>query len=352
MPAPLQVHQHQHGVADIPVRVEAPADPDARYEARFNGGVWTALAWTDGHAVGTLREQPVGRGPVEIRRDQAPPFTRIPDVGVGDIFVLAGQSNMVMYAQTERTSTSRSSTMPPEPRPEGWIVPTADPLHRYPGGSIWPPFADHLEAAGIPVMFIAVAEGSTGLVDEPDWAVGGDLWARMLRHVDRGTSGANCVRAVLWHQGENDAYNKVSGSVYEAHLAGFAEALQAPWSCPVPLVAGIIGRVKGADADALEAIREAQRNAIAGSHLILAGPETADLPTYDGVHFGDAAVPTLLARWCRAVAPLYDALPCPPEPSAMARFLAQPRRVAATGVLIASLVLLVGVVLRVRARAA
>ena len=82
----------------------------------------------------------------------------------------------------------------------------------------------------------------------------------------------------------------------------------------MPVVAGVIGTVVGVDPADLEAVRDAQRDAAVESADIVSGPETSDLPTLDGLHFNDAAVPFLLERWCTSLGPFYTGLGCPVVP--------------------------------------
>jgi hypothetical protein len=248
-----------------------------------------------------------------VRIQGGPTLYEIPDVGVGDVFAIAGQSNAVMFTESLRTSTQISSTLPlqlAEPDLFKW---TADPLHldSHISGSVWPLLADEItEQTGIPVMFVAAAENATGLVDPPDWVIDGFYWNRLIQNISVATADQMCIRALLWFQGETDALNEVSYGDYKTALGGLALALQAEMSCPVPFVAGVIGTTLNASEAALVPIREAQRDAALELLDVLPGPETSDLPTRDGIHFGDAAVPSLLQRWCLALAPLYP-LSCP-----------------------------------------
>ena len=114
-----------------------------------------------------------------------------------------------------------------------------------------------------------------------------------------------CIRAVLWFQGEIDAERVVSYADYKAALGAFAQMLQTSMSCAVPLIAGVIGPHSFTPEVQLEAIRDAQRDAAAEFADVLQGPETWDLPVIDAVHFGDAAIPALLERWCLSLAPFY-----------------------------------------------
>jgi hypothetical protein len=172
-------------------------------------------------------------------------------------------------------------------------------------------------------MFVATARDGTGLVKPKDWKARvpgveehGVFWNRMIQNTIAATPGgaSHCVMAVLWFQGERDAGLGVAGQDYQDGLEDFADSLPIEWGCTVPVVAARIGPVAGVPEEQIQAIRDAQTDAIAAHPDILAGPVTEDLPVkLDGVHFGDPAADALLERWCAAIQPLYAAsLDCAP----------------------------------------
>ena len=79
-------------------------------EARFNGGAWADIDTTDvdGAFSGTLADQAEGQGSVEVRRkNDATSAASVAYVGVGDIFVIGGQSNAEGYAPICRYTATR-----------------------------------------------------------------------------------------------------------------------------------------------------------------------------------------------------------------------------------------------------
>jgi hypothetical protein len=121
-------------------------------------------------------------------------------VGVGEVFVGAGQSNSTNCGQEKIRPTSG---MVAAFSGTGWQL-ADDPqpgVHdNSTGGSYWPAFGDALfEAYQVPIGIASTGHSGTSV---NQWAPGGDLcrWtsARMRQLGPQG------FRAVLWHQGESD----------------------------------------------------------------------------------------------------------------------------------------------------
>jgi hypothetical protein len=310
------------GLGEIPVRGRF-ARAAAVIEARVGGGPWRTLdlAATNGTFAGTLTDQPVGRTTLEVRF-AGEPASAVPvaDVGVGNVVVIAGQSNAVMWlASRHQTAMGVSSVANPDaywpndPRLVQWAN---DPLHTCfpPAGSIWPELGDRVVvgSGGVPLMFIAAAQPGTGLVDPPDWRPGGPAWNDALEQIDFATGGQRCPALVLWFQGESDAGQQVSQAAYEAGLAEFGDALQAEFACaaPVPIVVGVIGAIDRSTyepgvitPEQVAAIQNAQRAAPQLRPYFHPGPDTSDWHSFPlrTLHFTDAAYPALLEAWCASI---------------------------------------------------
>lgn len=320
-PRARMVYQQHGGVGAILLRGWYDGAPTA-IEARWNGGPWRVIDPQPRFGVfkGSLPDQPIGRGLLEVRFQNDPAAsTAVADVGVGNVLVLGGQSNMVMWLDTLSASQRGASALPQlvspfDPQGIKWAV---DPIHQCvpPVGSIWPGFGDRvIDGTGAPVMFIATAVSSTGLVVPPDWRPGSQHWWDMIEQVYEGTAGQMCPAAMLWLQGEADALHGVASDVYEGALVSFAEAFEKNMHCEVPIVVGVIGSIEDSGtvlARFADGIRAAQRAAPLASPHLRPGPETQDLPL-NGVHFSDAAAPALIERWCAAIASLGLACAAPP----------------------------------------
>ncbi len=124
----------------------------------------------------------------------------IENVGIGEVFVIAGQSNSTNCGEEQQRSNSGmvssfSGTewrLADDPQPG-----THDGSNK---GSPWPAFGDAL-AAKLKVP-IAIASTGHGASNVAEWQPGGELfnWT-MARILQFGPQG---FRMVLWHQGESD----------------------------------------------------------------------------------------------------------------------------------------------------
>jgi len=320
-PRTLMVVQQAGGRGAIPVRGQLVGVASGAVLARYRGGAWLRIEVdpASGAFDALLPEASSGWGAVDVVLESDPRIgTTVSPVGVGNVVILAGQSNMVMKLTT-RHSTLRGATVlgrrrdPADPDAIQWA---ADPMHdcRDETGSIWPALGDRLirGTGGIPVMFVATSVGATGLVATGHWLPNGDRFASMIDEVRTATAGQMCAAALLWLQGETDARWAVSREAYRDALVAFAAGVENAMACPVPVVAGVIGRVEESplvDAGAAEAIREGTLDAIDASPDLWQGPWTYDLPI-DALHFTDAAADALLDRWCDAITAAPTGLRC------------------------------------------
>lgn len=152
-------------------------------------------------------------------------------IGVGEVFVVAGQS----YATN--CNDAKLSVTDPQKRVvafdtvnRSWVV-ANDPQPAPDGskdGSIWPPVGDALvKEFGVPIAFANVAVGGTAT---SQWMPEGTLHKRLVatgKELGR-------FRAVLWQQGESDVIAKTTTEKYVANVrairhAATAWGIQPPW---------------------------------------------------------------------------------------------------------------------------
>ncbi len=210
-------------------------DDDARgatVEARFV--VTPDAAWRGGWAVaadgsfsGSLDVAAGGWHPLEVRvvRGSEPLGTAVvPNVGIGEVFVVAGQSNSANHG--EERQKPRSGRVAVQDG-KGWrLADDPQPGASGGGGSFVPPLGDALvEACDVPVGFICCGIGATsirewmpagtGFIQPPTlrgrvrqlpdgrFASDGRAFAMLCERMK--SVGPRGFRAVLWHQGESDA---------------------------------------------------------------------------------------------------------------------------------------------------
>lgn len=264
--------------------------------------------------------------------------TTVEHVGVGEVFVIAGQSNATNYGEVpQRTQSGMVSSF----SGMQWVI-ANDPQ---PGvqdnsrkGSFIPAFGDAMYARfHVPIAVACVGHGSTSVrqwlpkgerfavpptmtrfvrPSEPgapgEWESDGTLFAGMLLRIQQ--LGPHGFRALLWHQGESDAHQKpandISGDEYRKMLEQMitASRRQAGWNFPW-MVAQVSYHTP--DDPACPAIREAQRT-LWQTGLALPGPDT-DALTGDnrqnngkGVHFSGKGLAAHGQLWADKVGSYLD----------------------------------------------
>jgi hypothetical protein len=226
--------------------------------------------------------------------------------------VIAGQSNAVGWSTQDRYTPHAAAL--------AWtlwdeLVPVIDPIHEQDwGSSPWPAFVDAraLATGGRAVLLVPTASNGSCLVapwtegsepTEPRWdPEAGDLYAKMVEQAREAIGPAGHVRAVLWHQGECEAWyaSPVSAADYQAALEHLADRVMADLAAP--LVAAPISTrpLPWAPSDAIQAIHDATLAAAAAHPSIFAGPDSDDLAHEPfGLHIHD--VFELGLRWSRAL---------------------------------------------------
>jgi hypothetical protein len=156
-------------------------------------------------------------------------------VGVGDIYVTAGQSNSVNsspggYIPSDDRVSARSSLTE-----DLWVfaadpVPTAG-IPGTSGGSVWTRFGDMLAAAeDIPIGFIQLGVGSTTV---SHWVPGSGGYTHRLKPAVQSFP-VNGFRAALWHQGESDSISNTTAADYASRMASIMSQsrIDAGWDIP------------------------------------------------------------------------------------------------------------------------
>lgn len=225
------------------------------------------------------------------------------NVLVGDLWVLAGQSNMVGRALLEGAEQPDERVHALD-KSGNWAL-AREPLHETRstpagpnGAGLGLAFAkDMVRRTGVPIGLIPCAVGGTSLWE---WAPELKLYTNMLQQVRRA---GGRVRGVLWYQGEADS-REDRAPEYAERFRGFVARVRADFGQPdLPFYYAQIARYAAPQEaartwHALATVREAQRLSEAAiAHSAVAA--TIDLEMQDHVHVNTGGLRRLGLRFAR-----------------------------------------------------
>ena len=310
------VQRDEFGYATFLVRGRC-AGFDGRLRVRWGDGHWMGVrARRDGTFSALLDVSGPGQAALQVASRSRPSLsvTR-PCVGVGDIYVVSGQSNASgrgLNFGVAENPVLKACLFGNDDRWQKLIDPVDSPIGQVDtvsidwsaGGSVWPQVATELMAAeDVPVAFIPCARGSVTLGrwlrDPTRPRSRRTLYGSMTRRV-RAAGGS--VRAVLLLQGESDARRSVPSGVYRRQLRLFARQVRQDIGAPV--VVGQMGdfAVGLCAPDSVDVIRAAQEHVCDVDVSLVRGPSLYDIDLEGGWHIskpGDQA--TAAHRWAAAI---------------------------------------------------
>ncbi len=337
--APFQVlQQNDRGLASATLAGTCTEGESGAVEARVLFRAFSIEDWdwktvgeaSDGKWSAALERIPAG-GPyvIELRpAGSARDSTRVKEILAGDLWILAGQSNM----EGKGDLTDPTIIEKPNPlvhcldmadrwlqaeEPLHWLCDSPDPVHtgqseplklrnsnsahaaRTQGAGLGLPFASELvKRTGAPIGIIPCAHGGTS-ISQWDPALrdhgGRSLYGSMFRRF--GLAGGR-VRGVLWYQGETDARDGAAKQ-YRSRLEQLIGALRRDFGNPnLPFLMVQIGRQIAAPAREYppnwNAIQEIQREfAVQPGVEVVAA---VDLELDDGIHVGTQGLKRLGRR--------------------------------------------------------
>ena len=245
--------------------------------------------------------------------------TQVGRVGVGEVFVVAGQSNV--YGNLQSVESSVEDRVSCVDFQQDSLSDQLLPLqfsHVTRGSSIGPSQPPHLwsmlgdklvQRLNVPVLFLGAALGGTS---SAEWAQGaaGDMGTTiqsavyrrlgevLLHYVSR-----TGVRAVLWHQGESDAYNGVGGQAYYNNLMSVIQkSRQQVGANPI---AWMVSRVSYNYGSISPAIIAAQNQIIADVSNTFPGPASDSIVgpdnRPDGIHMKGPGLIRFTNSWDQAL---------------------------------------------------
>lgn len=286
----------------------------------YTGDITGQGGWYNLEVRGIFGDQQVGN------------VTTVERVGIGEVFIIAGQSNAQgVHQDAPNPKNDRVNCVnyryPDNGFPNDPPIPVFTQLDNTPGFTIaprgvgswcWGELGDLLvKRLNVPVLFFNAAFEGTAVRNWQESAPDGgtaygifnglpysgrqpyinmkialQFYANMLG-----------VRAVLWHQGETDNLINTETSRYVSELQFVINQSRQDFGRPVPWV---VARVSYGDFIGLSdpAIITAQNQVIASTPNTFAGPETDNIqfprsrpPRNDGLHFDMAGLSELASAW-------------------------------------------------------
>lgn len=267
---------------------------------------------------------PAGWFDVEARHASSPEtVVRHGPIGVGEVFITAGQSNAANYG-TAITAPGDERVSALDIDTKTWTT-GADPQPSADGnaGSPWPTFATELAVAlDMPVAVIAVGIGGDPIrAWDPRAPAGFTHYDRIREAIEQVQP--NGLRAILWHQGESDVLTSYE-DYREALEALIAQSrvdakFDVPWG-----VAIVSNGLLGAN------VIKAQRAVIANDPLVYEGANTNDFRWRgymgDLVHFNLEGLIEHAHRWAIPTIDYFELVPLARQPGDVDCSLGPPNR--------------------------
>lgn len=313
--------------ATVEVRVLTTAGENGRWQPLQN-----AITASD---LNTTVPAPAGgwhRVEVRVREgDRVIAEAGVAHVGIGEVFVVAGQSNSANHGEEKQiTRTGRVVSCDGT----SWQL-ANDPQPGASGnrGSFMPPLGDLLvERFNVPVGFIPCGVGATSVrewlpegaqfphpptiekrvrrLPDGQWESKGEAYATLVERMRQ--AGPRGFRAVLWHQGESDANQQdptrtLPGTLYQESLTTIVRESRRAGGWEAPWFVAQVSYHTPSD-EASPEIRAAQA-ALWREGLALEGPDSDALKgewrerNGQGVHFSGRGLREHAARWMEKIAP-------------------------------------------------
>lgn len=329
-PVPYRVYARDAaGLATIPVRVEGASAGATVRLTNASGAtapVEVACTVTDGVLTGELRSVPTG-GPYTL----TVAGQSVPGILVGDIWVIAGQSNgegcgklIDLEQPTPQVNAyCMDDCWRNAEEPLHWLLEATASVHwmgredreaaipwdramREQGAGYGLPFAKHLvDAVGVPIGLIPSAHGGTSM---DQWSPelrdqgGESLYGAMLGRI---AAVGGTVKGILWYQGCSDAWGLEAANAYTDKMRALVAAVRRDTGiADLPFLYVQLGRFYQWEAPAelvqgWDIVREAQRTLEAELAPAAVVP-AIDLALDDAIHVGTQGLKQLGRRLAEA----------------------------------------------------
>ena len=307
-------------MANVPVA--GTVSPGLVVEGRYSPqSSWQGLDVSGTNFDGFLKVPSGGWYTIELRARQGQntvATASVGKIGAGEVFITAGQSNSANFGSPAATP---SSDLVSAWTGTGWRH-AYDPQPGATGsaGSVWSRLGDLLVAEfNVPVGFLSTGVGGTYI----DWWLPGSstgYYSRIQAALNEVS--INGIRAILWHQGESDAYHfgrttYTPSATYAAHLTTIINqsrtdsGREIPWGVAIAAFQPGSGYPVPEGVEAVQAVNDGQRMAINADPNVFEGPYTDQWGIEyrnDGAHFNAAGLALHAAGWRDAIMSFYESL--------------------------------------------
>jgi hypothetical protein len=230
-----------YGNVEVRVQLNAVANGTIQYRtALLKNGYGQAVGWTrltgnfEGHDFrGKARLPAGGWYRLEIRLvsgdNKVMMLSAVEPVGVGEVFLIAGQSNAAGHSDDlTRIEDPDSRVVAYDLEKREWRVANDPQPNAGPDGTIWPSMCNALlPVVQVPIGLVNLAVASTS---SKQWLPGTNLYRRL---VDAGKN-IGLFRFVLWQQGESDVIQKVPTQEYINNMIEIRRGLERHWHFKPP----------------------------------------------------------------------------------------------------------------------
>jgi predicted phosphodiesterase len=339
-PVEHQVIQRDSGNTawvEIKVVTASPVSKSGLLEYRLDKNkTWEKLSgeWKNQNHLSRLKMPSGGWHTLEVRDSRTPDHrSQVVQFGVGEVFVVAGQSNSGNYGEVKQSTQTGLVSAYDFENKKWQLAVDPQPGAGGRGGSIMPLLGDLLvREFEMPIGIIAYGQGGTSVrewlpqgsrfpnpptvenkvrkINDDEWESLGKIYPGFIERMK--AFGKNGFRAVLWHQGESDANQKdptrtLSGPLYEKYLTQLILKTRTDLEWDVPwFVAQATYHVPGDESD--PNIRAAQAN-LWKNGVAFQGPDTDQLKGKlrerdgQGVHFSGPGLEVHADAWFDKVSP-------------------------------------------------
>lgn len=280
-------------------------------EYSYDGSVFEQVTTNSLRVFSFTKTLSSGQGDLIVRWADDHSQSATNNIGVGDIFLIAGQSNASGRGDNNQVAAHASLQSKLFGNNYQWSNLT-DPTDTAVGqvdsvsldslyaGSVWPLIANHyMDDEGAPIVFVPCSKGGATVTD----------WQPGTNHQDRATLYGSMVyrglaaggaKGVLWWQGESDAFNEMSQGDYYTALTNISAAISTDLGCK--LIPCKLQTITSATQPAQDAINAAIGQAWADDPNTLQGPDLTGIASDDATHLKtNAKLSQAAALWWTAI---------------------------------------------------